>query len=204
MPEQNFLNPGGHALSTINCGQYGLALQLLPRKTLLTPIFNLASEIGLSSYMEWVPHRSPADTEGFFAFCAEETRLRAGYHFAIELVSTQEIVGVTSITSIDHRLRRAEVTTWIGGAKRGKGLNYKVKHVLLEFFSQALELNKFVFRVCAQNVSSLRSHLKLGTQLEGVLRQEMLIGGRLYDVHYLALLRDDFLSKYPRLDLGIS
>jgi RimJ/RimL family protein N-acetyltransferase len=181
------------------CESHRVELQLLPRSELILPIYRIASDSEISRHMEWESHSSPKATEAFFQFCLEESRAGQGFHFGAVQLDTREVLGVGSITGIVPRIDKAEVTTWISRAHWGRGWNKKIKHVLFNLAFCHLNLNKIVFRVAVDNAASNRSHQKLFTRLEGVLRQELLIQGEFKDINYYSLLKQEYLEKYGRL-----
>lgn len=196
---------------TIHCPDYALALLPLPEAAavVLEPLHALAAAPAVSASMEWLPHTSHADTEAFFAFCAHDRTQRTGFHFALQSTGPAcagtpagTVLGVASLFALDHHLGRGEISTWLGEAYWGRGLNKQAKHALFEIAFAQLGLHKVVMRVAVDNTASIRAHTKLHTALEGTLRGELLIRGRRTDCRYYGLLAEEYRAHYAPLRLA--
>ncbi|MDY2588290.1 GNAT family N-acetyltransferase [Winogradskyella aquimaris] len=65
--------------------------------------------------------------------------------------------------------------TWIGHEFQGTGLNANMKFLMLQYAFETLEFEKVEFRIDERNNKSRRAVEKLGAQLEGILRKDVLM-----------------------------
>ncbi len=126
--------------------------------------------------------------------------------FAIILKDIDQIIGATSISHISEMDRKAEIgLTWISEKYQGKGINQKVKLMLLRFLFENLKLNKVEFRTRGTNLKSQRSLEKIGATKEGVLRELIFRNGKYIDVVYFGILASEWENikeKIFQLDTG--
>jgi len=189
--------------SYITCDEYDLKLVRLPRYELLESVYFIAKDNNIFRYMRHKVHKNLQDTKNYFKFCQKVVDKETGAYYAVLRNSDQQktLLGVTALLDIHPKLLKASVTTWLGSAFWGQGYNKKIKHILFEYSFLTLNIKKLVFRVVTDNHASIKSHKKLGTKLEGVIREEFDINGKVVDINYYGLLRDEYLLMYPRLKL---
>ena len=65
--------------------------------------------------------------------------------------------------------------TWLGQEFQGTGLNSHMKYLMLNYAFEELDFEKVEFRIDQRNIQSRRAVEKLGAQLEGVLRRDILM-----------------------------
>jgi len=74
----------------------------------------------------------------------------------------------------------------------GRGLAGEVWSLLIDYAFNRLGLRKVIAGVIDGNTASLRTLQKLGFQIEGTLRREVLVDGEHRDVYRLGLFKDEF------------
>ncbi|MGS2726003.1 GNAT family N-acetyltransferase [Psychroserpens sp. BH13MA-6] len=65
--------------------------------------------------------------------------------------------------------------TWIGGNFQGTALNQHVKFLMLKYAFESLDFEKVAFRIDERNQKSRKAVEKIGAQLEGILRRDVLL-----------------------------
>ncbi|MBO6534553.1 MAG: GNAT family N-acetyltransferase, partial [Muricauda sp.] len=73
-----------------------------------------------------------------------------------------------------------------------KGINQKVKGILLTFLFEELKINKVEFRTRGDNLKSQRALNKIGATKEGVLRELIFRNGKYIDVVYFGILASEW------------
>jgi ribosomal-protein-alanine N-acetyltransferase len=101
-------------------------------------------------------------------------------------------IGVTGLSEIARRDRRAVVGTWLGREHWGSGANGESKALVLALAFRRLGLLRVSALAHPENVRSLAALERLGFEREGVLRGWHLHRGVPRDVAILRLMRDDF------------
>jgi N-acetyltransferase len=86
------------------------------------------------------------------------------------------IVGMTSYMNIAAANRRVEIgSTWTARSAQRSGLNTECKWLLLRHAFESLNCIAVEFRTHRLNLQSRRAIERLGAQLDGILRQHMLL-----------------------------
>lgn len=84
----------------------------------------------------------------------------------------------------------------------GKGIAQKALHVLFQYAFTQIGLNKMIAEVLAFNVRSISFMRKMGMQLEGILREEKLVGEQYVDIYRFGLLRKEYQEGYHDQNRG--
>ncbi|MBP1994386.1 GNAT family N-acetyltransferase [Paenibacillus eucommiae] len=104
-----------------------------------------------------------------------------GYPFVVFDKDVNEIVGSTSYMNISERDRKLEIGgTWLHPKVWRTSVNTECKYLLLKYGFEELDLVRVQFRTDARNERSNRAIQRIGAQLEGTLRQEMIM----HDGHF--------------------
>ncbi|NPV07934.1 MAG: GNAT family N-acetyltransferase [Anaerolineae bacterium] len=112
--------------------------------------------------------------------------------FAIETLEGRHIGGI-GLHGIHTRYRLAEAGIFIGAKECwGRGYGTDAMRLLLAFAFDQLNLHRVFLNVHSDNLRALRSYEKCGFVLEGTLRQAAYKDGRYWDVHVMAVLKDEF------------
>ena len=99
-------------------------------------------------------------------------------------------VGNVILDRIDRRVRTARLSIYIGEPDaRGAGVGARAVRLAAERGFQ--ELHKIWLIVHAENIPAIRCYQSIGFQLEGILREEFLLGDRRVSALYMGLLRRD-------------
>jgi len=111
--------------------------------------------------------------------------------FAIYL--GRQHAGIVVLDRIDAHLSTARFSIYIGErAARGAGIGASAAYLACAEGFRALPLNKIGLVVHVENKTAITCYARLGFKLEGTLRDEFKLNGRLIDAHYMGLLRRDF------------
>lgn len=113
--------------------------------------------------------------------------------FGIELLETQELIGISILKDINLINRNAEFAIYIGNHQmRGKGIAQEATQQVLKFAFHRLGLHRIWLRVRIDNEQAIRLYEKAGFTKEGVLAQSLFKNGVFYDVLQMGLLIHDF------------
>lgn len=105
-------------------------------------------------------------------------------------------VGHIGLYEIDHRIRKAQIGTFIGDRNEwGKGLGTSTQAAVLRFGFLELNLNRIESIVLEGNKAMLRIKDKFGFRQEGVLRDYQYRNGRYHRAILLSLLRAEWLGE---------
>lgn len=107
-----------------------------------------------------------------------------------------EIMGMVSLTSIDHLNQSAEFHIMIGdSANQGKGIGtFAVKEMLKHAFNN-LNLQRVELTVLDSNIRAQHLYEKCGFVKEGTLRKYAYKNGEFVDMHMYSILKNEYLEQ---------
>jgi ribosomal-protein-alanine N-acetyltransferase len=150
-------------------------------------LFELGSDPEVVRFFSWGPYRERAEAEAFI----ERVRAERPHEFMI-VDSDDRPIGVTGLSELSERDRRAVVGTWLGREHWGTGANRESKELILHFAFRMLDLQRVTAHAHPDNARSLAALERLGFTHEGVLRHWHLHRGDPRDVAILRLLREEW------------
>ena len=137
----------------------------------------------------------PATREQQEAMYAELTAASDKVLFTVYERLTWRAVGMTYLTDIDYRHRRAEFGVLIGEAiDRGKGYGTETASLMLDFAFIALGLRNIMLTVYAFNLAGRRAYEKAGFRDVGRRRQSHRMGDHYCDEIIMDCLATEFTS----------
>ena len=115
---------------------------------------------------------------------------------AIVADECDEIMGMVSLTSIDHLNQSAEFHIMIGdSANQGKGIGtFAVKEMLKHAFNN-LNLQRVELTVLDSNIRAQHLYEKCGFVKEGTLRKYAYKNGEFVDMHMYSILKNEYLEQ---------
>jgi RimJ/RimL family protein N-acetyltransferase len=123
---------------------------------------------------------------------------KTGYSFAIRTLADDRLIGSIELDGIQW----VQGDTFVGisiGEKDcwGKGYGTDAMHVILRFAFLELNLHRVSLDVFDYNPRAIRSYEKAGFVHEGRLRQFLNKEGQRYDLIFMGILRDEWLTANP-------
>lgn len=136
------------------------------------------SEIGTK---KWLNAVSGSPERRDFIVCDNENKNQIGYG---------------GLLNIDFKNSKAESYMGIGEKDyHGKGYGIEIRNILLNYAFEELGLNKIYSYVWDQNQSMIKLNKRVGFQIEGLLREDILSHGELRNRYVMGILRKEFLSR---------
>lgn len=154
-------------------------------------MFELASDPEVVRHFSWGPYH---DAEEPLTWIEDAERRREEGEWLEFVIAdeTDTMLGVTGLTDLAPRDRRATIGTWLGHEYWGTGVNRQSKELVLALAFRGLGLNRVTALASPANPRSLAALEKLGFTQEGVLRAWQIHRGAPRDVMILRLLHDDW------------
>jgi ribosomal-protein-serine acetyltransferase len=115
------------------------------------------------------------------------------YAFAIQEVPTGGLLGSCILNQIDPHNRLANMVYWVRSSRRGQGIAGRAARLLAEFGFRRLQLLRIEIVVAEQNTASLRVAEKTGAKREGLLRNRILVGEKVFNAVMHSLIPEDLL-----------
>ncbi|MGV2928460.1 GNAT family protein [Macrococcus capreoli] len=104
-----------------------------------------------------------------------------------------ELSGTIDLHAIDQVHKKAEIGYWLRKDFTGQGITTKSVRTLCDFAFYQLGLNKLTIKVDIENEASNKVAEKVGFELSGIDKQDVLLYGEFRDMHRYSLLKQDFV-----------
>lgn len=126
------------------------------------------------------------------ALLQKENKIRLP--FAIVDKKTKNILGSTSFGNISYRDKRVEIGwTWLGQNYRGKGVNEKVKYLMLRYCFENQDFLRVECKTDVLNIPARKALKKINMTEEGILRSHTLMtNNRRRDTIYYSILKSEW------------
>jgi RimJ/RimL family protein N-acetyltransferase len=120
-----------------------------------------------------------------------------GFHvFSIRTLVGDELVGGTDLEVVNWNGRDSFVGIFIGARENwGKGYGTDAMNLVLRYAFMELNLWRVSLGVFEYNPRAIRSYEKAGFQHEGRSRKHLNHEGKRWDIHFMGILRDEFLAR---------
>ena len=131
-------------------------------------LFELASDPAVTRWFSWGPYTEVAQAAGWIA--AQPAKREAGEIMDFLIVDPSAgALGVTGLTEIAQRDRRATVGSWLGQPYWGSGANFEAKAMIAALAFRRLGVERLTAWANTRNGRSQRALERVGFRREGVL-----------------------------------
>ncbi len=149
-----------------------------------------------SHWLVWVEStKTVHDTRTFI----QSTMNNYANHQEVNCVIVYDGVVVGDITLLGmgrkhNGTKQGELGYWLDGDYHGKGIMHRCANKMVEIGFNYYNLDKIVLRCAVANHRSCNVAQKLGFTLEGHIRDDILINGKMLDANLYGLLREEFVE----------
>src|SRR5919107_344294 len=154
-------------------------------------LFALASDPEVTRWFSWGPYAAEDEPLAYIERLPGERERGERLDCVIEH-RDHGAVGVTGLSELSGRDRRAMVGTWLGREHWGSGANAESKALILHLAFAVCGLERVGAYSNPDNARSTRALEKLGFRHEGVLRAWHRHGDTHHDVNVFGLLRAEW------------
>jgi ribosomal-protein-alanine N-acetyltransferase len=165
-----------------------------------TRLFELASDAEVTRFFSWGPYERIEETYAYIEGLGGERERGFRLDFVIDH-SEHGVVGVTGLSELSPRDRRAVVGTWLGRKFWGSGANAASKALVCALAFRSLGLERLSAYAAVDNPRSQTALARIGFEHEGTLRSWHRHGDVVHDVQIHGLLRQGWeeseLSREP-------
>lgn len=162
-----------------------------PERSDAEALLELASDEQVTQWFSWGPYRTLEEPLAYIA--DQERRREEGTQLDLLIVHRDHgPIGITGLSEINRRDRRAIVGTWLGRPWWGTGLNGASKQLILHLAFDVMGLVRVGAYTDVRNHRSQQALLKIGFSREGVLRAWHRHGNESKDVALYGLLATEF------------
>lgn len=129
--------------------------------------------------------------ESFIRQAMEQNEESENVHYAIT-DENDEYMGTISLKNIDRKNKNGEYAIVTRSKAHGKGYAKRATADILKEGFETLGLEKVYLYVSVKNIGANKFYQKCGFKEEGVFRKHLLIHGRLEDIRWYSVLREEF------------
>jgi len=151
-------------------------------------LFALARDPAVTRFFSWGPYTSVEQPEAYIAGLPVK-RARGELLDFLVVHAEHGPVGVTGLSELSRRDRRATVGSWLGHRFWGSGLNLESKALIAALAFRRLGLDRLTAWANVRNGRSQVALERVGFRREGVLRGWHRHGEQVHDVAVFGLLR---------------
>lgn len=151
-------------------------------------LFELASDPAVTRFFSWGPYTEHDQPEAYIASLAAK---RERGELLDLLIVHREVgpIGVTGLSELSARDRRATVGSWFGHPWWGSGANLESKALIAALAFERLGLERLTAWANTRNGRSQVALERVGFKREGVLRAWHRHGERVHDVVVFGMVR---------------
>ena len=151
-------------------------------------LFELARDPAVTRFFSWGPYTSLEQPQAYIA--GLPAKRERGELLDFLMVHHEDgPIGVTGLSEVSRRDRRATVGTWFGHRWWGSGANLESKALIAALAFQRLGMDRLTAWANTRNGRSQVALERVGFRREGVLRAWHRHGDRLHDVVVFGMVR---------------
>jgi ribosomal-protein-alanine N-acetyltransferase len=150
-------------------------------------LFALGTDPAVTRFFSWGPYQTLDEPEAYIAGLA--LRRERGELLDFLIVSADGPIGVTGLSEVVRRDRRATIGSWLGHRWWGSGANSEAKAIMAVLAFERLGLERLTAWASTRNGRSQAALERIGFRREGVLAGWHRHGDRVHDVVVYGLVR---------------
>ena len=150
-------------------------------------LLELASDLDVTRWFSWGPYSTLAEPKAYIASLAGRREAGELLDFVIDH-REHGVIGVTGLSEVAPRDRRATVGTWVGRPHWGTGANPESKRLIAALAFERLGFERLTAWANTRNGRSQLALERVGFTREGVLRGWHRHGDARHDVVVFRLL----------------
>ena len=164
-------------------------------------LFELAADPAVTRFFSWGPYTTIEQPESYIGSLAG--RRAAGELLDFLIVDPADgPIGVTGLSEIARRDRRATVGSWLGHRWWGSGANFEAKAMIAALAFERLGVERLTAWANTRNGRSQRALERIGFRREGVLSAWHRHGDRVHDVVIFGMVRAAW-ERSPLVDVDV-
>jgi len=149
------------------------------------------NDIEQSRFMHAVPYPyTKEDAESYFRYLEAVRDDETVYELAIFDIEEDTFIGVISLRNIDFDYENAELGYWLVKDFWKKGYTGEAAKLVIEYAFGKLDLYRIYATLEKDNAASLALLVRLGFEVEGLLKKSAKNKGKFVDRYICGLLRD--------------
>jgi len=159
-------------------------------------LFEAALESRGSEFSRWMPwcheNYALAESESFIKRSLESWDKETAFGFAIFDEFDSDFLGGVGLNRFNTQHNFANLGYWIRTSRQNRGAASAATRALAQASFEDLPINRIEILAAIENEASQKVAVKAGAHREGILRNRLLIGGRVHDGVMFSFVREDF------------
>ncbi len=157
-------------------------------------LFDLASDPAVTRFFSWGPYTDPRQPEAYIADLPAKRERGELLDFLV-VHHEDGPIGVTGLSELSRRDRRATVGSWFGHRWWGSGANLESKALIAALAFEHLGMDRLTAWANTRNGRSQVALERVGFKREGVLRSWHRHGDRVHDVVVFGMIREGWVRS---------
>jgi ribosomal-protein-alanine N-acetyltransferase len=151
-------------------------------------LFALGTDPAVTRFFSWGPYERVEEAEAYIAGLPVKRERGEALEFAIAH-RVDGPIGITGLSEVVRRDRRAVIGTWVGHRYWGTGANFEAKALIAAVAFRALGMERLTAWSSVRNGRSQAALERIGFRREGVLASWHRHGSVAHDVVVFGLVR---------------
>lgn len=139
-------------------------------------------------------HFTKEKVEKFIRDAMEQDNDSENVHYAI-VDENDEYMGTISLKNINTKDKNAEYAIVTRKIAHGRGYAKQATKDIIRVGFEELGLEKIYLYVSVQNIAANKFYKKCGFVEEGIFRKHLMIQGKLEDICWYSILKNEFIHK---------
>jgi len=147
-------------------------------------------------WMPWCHEKySRAESDSFIAHSIKGWENKTEFNFVVLEAKTGEFLGGIGLNQFNPQHNLVNLGYWIRRNQQNRGIASQATRLLAKTAFEDLTLNRIEILVAVENAASQKAAKKSGAEYEGILRNRLLIGGRVHDAAMFSFIPEDFTNN---------
>jgi RimJ/RimL family protein N-acetyltransferase len=183
----HLLETGGHPMNKMQITDGKILLrpaEMKDAKQMFAAVRESMNELGA-----WIPwNYSLGESKNWIKTCQKGRKDGTAYDFAITDARDGTILGDCGLNDIRKSDKTANLDYWVRTGRVKHGIATAAALLLADFGFKELKLNRIEILAAVENQASLRVAEKVGAVREGILRNRLLLHGKIHDAVIFSLI----------------
>lgn len=151
-----------------------------------------AARESLEEFSPWMPwcHKeyNAEESSRWIEMCIKDWEEEIAYQFAIIDLKNGDFLGGCGLNHINKTDKVTNLGYWVRSSRMKHGIATAATLLLADFGFKELKLNRIEILVAIENKASQRVAIKAGAVREGILRNRLLLQGKIHDAVMFSLI----------------
>ena len=158
-------------------------------------IFEYASDLDITTYVTWEPHKSIADAISFINSMNQRYEKVGLSEWGLVYRENNKFIGTCGYMWWRPDHARAEIAYALSRKFWNQGLVTEAVKEIIKFGFEKMMLNRIEARCFLENIASEMVMQKVGMKFEGIQREGLFTKGKYHDLKVYSILRREYYGE---------